>query len=821
MTRSDSEMSFETWLQQRRHFQRHGNKAVLVLGGTGHLLLSQAEEDAIAAHLIGRVLPGILRRHPAGEVMLITGAAPGADWIFLRTAASWCQRMGIRYRSVALLPVPPEWLVHDWAARAQVGDTPVPDEDRQRCRQELDDLLTESNQRVRLYPEENDEIAQSTEWRIDQYRRLAACLAEQSDVLVAMLRAQNLHRAGGTAEVVAWRRQIARIPPALSTLTREQSNDSSQRWPLIVIDPSVPFEIDGADDRQAVAVRPNEHHVLKAAEDALHRGNDLLCHDLLARLAKEGFVSTRGDYLRILTLANIGNTKLALEQYKSMVLAAYELDEDWLALHGRLEKDLALASASADEATRHFKQSAEAYSAAFGIWHGPYSGVNAATMHTMAGDLGAARRIAEQTLSALQRQVPDSDTARFFQHATTAEIALNLGDIDRCRRSMTDADLWLPHDVVRRGRSLAQMGRLCDRLGIGRDVLSALRMPQLFLVLRDRTDETVPQPADVEVVLDHGITPGSLAYAALTDPVDLAIAERLLDGGVRFYAVVDLPVKSIAETWRERWGSEIGERLKRVLEQAQRVAVVPGFLEHEAAWCCSEVQATALGASRMTAKRLGCHWEQVVVRRTNDRYVLDAVADIERESACGDATPDVNRRMVGMLFADFAGFRRIHDSEMSGFWREIMVPMLSRLHHYGERVLFNATWGDALHVITRDAATAADIAADIQQAVEAARRQQGGTLSRLELRVAAHYAPAFIERDPMRERPVYYGSQVSFAARIEPVTPPGSVFGSDTFAARLMLEAPERFQTHYAGELELAKQHGIHPLFVIHRRSPP
>jgi class 3 adenylate cyclase len=67
---------------------------------------------------------------------------------------------------------------------------------------------------------------------------------------------------------------------------------------------------------------------------------------------------------------------------------------------------------------------------------------------------------------------------------------------------------------------------------------------------------------------------------------------------------------------------------------------------------------------------------------------------------------------------------------------------------------------------------------------------------------------------------VFYGSQISFAARIEPVTPPGTVFGSDAFVARLMLEAPERFSAEYAGELELAKKFGAHPLFAVHWRAP-
>lgn len=132
-------------------------------------------------------------------------------------------------------------------------------------------------------------------------------------------------------------------------------------------------------------------------------------------------------------------------------------------------------------------------------------------------------------------------------------------------------------------------------------------------------------------------------------------------------------------------------------------------------------------------------------------------------------------------------------------------------------MLLQHTWGDALHVVTVDATSTADIAAEIQALVERLRPTLGGRLSQLELRLAAHYAPSHVGVDPLEGTPTYFGSQLSFAARIEPVTPPGMIFVTESFAARLALEAPDRFTVEYAGEVDLAKRFGKYRLFSMRR----
>jgi hypothetical protein len=70
------------------------------------------------------------------------------------------------------------------------------------------------------------------------------------------------------------------------------------------------------------------------------------------------------------------------------------------------------------------------------------------------------------------------------------------------------------------------------------------------------------------------------------------------------------------------------------------------------------------------------------------------------------------------------------------------------------------------------------------------------------LRIALHAGPVYSCIDPVTGNPNYIGSQVSHAARIEPVTPPGQVYASQAFAA---LAAAQRVTVGRLSDLALEK----------------
>ena len=61
----------------------------------------------------------------------------------------------------------------------------------------------------------------------------------------------------------------------------------------------------------------------------------------------------------------------------------------------------------------------------------------------------------------------------------------------------------------------------------------------------------------------------------------------------------------------------------------------------------------------------------------------------------------------------------------------------------------------------------------------------------------------------------YYGRALSRAARIEPITPPGTVYVTEAFAAILLLESRGEFTCTYVGQVPLAKGYGTFRMYDL------
>jgi len=63
----------------------------------------------------------------------------------------------------------------------------------------------------------------------------------------------------------------------------------------------------------------------------------------------------------------------------------------------------------------------------------------------------------------------------------------------------------------------------------------------------------------------------------------------------------------------------------------------------------------------------------------------------------------------------------------------------------------------------------------------------------------------------------FFGAHVSRAARIEPVTPEGFVYVTETLAAVLALHNADQFACHYVGITKAAKDYGEMRMFLLTR----
>jgi adenylate cyclase len=129
------------------------------------------------------------------------------------------------------------------------------------------------------------------------------------------------------------------------------------------------------------------------------------------------------------------------------------------------------------------------------------------------------------------------------------------------------------------------------------------------------------------------------------------------------------------------------------------------------------------------------------------------------------------------------------------------------LRRHSDAVVLRKTWGDAVHAVFRTATAAASAALEMQAATaQLAEELEPGR--RLTFRIAVHYGRADQGFDPVEETPSIFGPQLSFAARIVPVAPPGGVFVTEPFAAQLSLEGAGNHHCSYVGTTSLAKSYG-------------
>ena len=189
--------------------------------------------------------------------------------------------------------------------------------------------------------------------------------------------------------------------------------------------------------------------------------------------------------------------------------------------------------------------------------------------------------------------------------------------------------------------------------------------------------------------------------------------------------------------------------------------------------------------------------------------------DLERPAP--RITTPYERALAAILFTDFKGFSTLSEAALPSFWEGVMGVVAEILDAHEADVECRSSWGDALYAVASSAPVAAEIALQLQDRLARFDYATLGLDGSGGMRIGAHYGPAYRTTDHITGRITYYGTEVSKAARIEPVTPPGAVFVTEPFAAILALEARDRFCCRYVGRIALAKKYGDYPMYRLTR----
>ena len=173
------------------------------------------------------------------------------------------------------------------------------------------------------------------------------------------------------------------------------------------------------------------------------------------------------------------------------------------------------------------------------------------------------------------------------------------------------------------------------------------------------------------------------------------------------------------------------------------------------------------------------------------------------------------RSVKALLFADVKGFSAMAEPDLPDFFETVMRRLATVIDRYGEAVRYRNTWGDALYLVVDGVADAARLSLDLQLELRLLRDELGW--STLTARIGGHAGPVFDGYDHVNGEPTFYGTHVTRAARIEPRTPPGEVYVTNSFAALAALDPAARVHLEYVGHVPTAKDYGSFPMYVLRR----
>jgi hypothetical protein len=588
-----------------------------------------------------------------------------------------------------------------------------------------------------------------------------------------------------------------------------------------------------------------------------HDGEFFRAYDL----AQQGLQHFPGDpalaHRAVLNLCNAGALPMARRKFAEYGLEASD-EIDHLALGGRLLKSEAFGLQGERQAgllRAAAAQYARAYARAksSGQTDSYYPGINLATLQLLRGDSAAAHRVAREVLDDVEPVLAGGSFAQrgdaYWLLATAIEAWLVLGELERARALVAPALQASGRRYSDLATSVRQVRRVLAAQGLPASALAGFAPPAVahytgHMIALDGQDHRI-QPGDEPALIaaieraidDNGI--GS-AYGALAAGADLLFAEALLRRGAGLNVVLPFAEADFIEASVRPFGADWVPRFHACLARANTVRIATEGSHSGDDALMAYASHLAMGLAVLGSRNLCAPVRQLVIwDGLPARGDAGTAVDVARWThtglpqtiiPCRPATTPAtllpprppargDRAIRAMLFGDIKGFSKLGDDQMPAFAARVLGMLGGALDRFGQHMAFANSWGDAFFAVFDDARSAARCALEMQEEMARIDFVAAGLPEAMALRIGGHLGPVHRVDDPILHRPAYMGAHVVRAARIEPITPEGCVYVTESFAALLALEDEQEFACDYVGVTEAAKQYGAMRMFLLHRTA--
>ena len=545
-----------------------------------------------------------------------------------------------------------------------------------------------------------------------------------------------------------------------------------------------------------------------------------------------------------------------------------KIRSDAVSLSGRVNKDLA-TRATEPHRTEFFRRAYEAYQKAFDESDSYFPGINAASLALLSGQEEKSKSLAErvrdlalQAEERIKKKLQEDDAAGDLRelrgelswvHATLGEAYVLLGDKSAANGRYKQAVQFAREE--RLDGNIASMRKqlvlLAEKLPFVKELLSLFHLGPVVVFAGhgiDRPDETFRFPNDpkLELAVRQAIKEhlealdANIGYCSPGAGSDILFGELIRERSGELHMV--LPFKEddflyecvdfgLAEldAWRNRF-----HEMKGFLRIECHFATTEPYLKDQVLYdfCGTFMQ----GLGLIHAERAGVEAIALVVydpasppnsglstfltnwkNAGRELRVIELPKLREKVKAQSVQLPTMPERKVektpprslkAMLFADVAGFSGVDEEYLPKFFVSFLQIVAEEINV--TKPLCKNTWGDGLYLVFEDVVTCADFALRLlKRMAKFAFEKHGFKMveeKRPGIRIGLHHGPVFeIEKDPIIEARNFYGSHVSRAARIEPITVVGDAFTSEQFASALTLAPNHNFICDYLGLQRLAK----------------
>ncbi len=582
------------------------------------------------------------------------------------------------------------------------------------------------------------------------------------------------------------------------------------------------------------------------AERIIRIGEPLLAYDVLSSglqnfSGKDLNFSNDALWIRLrqmlgLSLAQSGATARAQHILRELYDQGLR-DGETLGILGRTYKDLAMGETNPETRIYWLGKAFDCYFEAYAVSQknenkddAYYTGINAATLALLRGDGSQARRIAHQVLTicrACSRDIsPETTISSYWRDASSAEAYLILGDIEAAVHCYNTAVQKAQNNFRDISAMKRQAALIADHAHLETAHLErCFPLPQIGIF--------VPQNAgsgNSETAIDEAIIfPERLkklnigiAYVSVTSFTDILFAEAVLSlRDTELHVVLPFSIEEIRHLFETTRGNDnLLQRFEFIMQKATKL--------YELSYICAlgnEQNYEFSTAFTTGMATLRGRWLNTHVHYLDDQCLKNAecgtsfhrndCSTIHYQEQPVDFPDTASRHIYAMMFADVKNYSRLNENQLLLFAHHFMDHTARMIQPFSQSLIFKRTTGDGFFFVFNNLSDALDFALVFRKHVTEMNWPDFGLPDSLTVRISLDAGPIFSYHDKVADSTDVCGKYVIRAARMEPITPPGEIYASESFAALAASRGVDQAEFAYAGRIRLPKDFGIIPVYHV------